>query len=152
MVMSVTTALHILYVIHALRQVMGPDVEWCALLLHEFWQALALAPWAWLCTLWAEHCQGCSFHDWTQCCCCLDTVSYGDGFTSSRIRNALLTLHAHIQPAYWCTPKFYLSDFNLLCQHVHQQIHHSVCLQHPLLQWKELPGLVWENDWCLHDG
>ena len=36
MVMSVTTALRVLYVIHALQQVMGPDVERRALLLHEF--------------------------------------------------------------------------------------------------------------------
>ena len=36
-----------LYVIHALRQVMGPDVEQCALWLHEFWQHPSLVqPWA----------------------------------------------------------------------------------------------------------
>ena len=36
MVMSVTTALRVLHVIHALRQVMGPDVERRVLMLHEF--------------------------------------------------------------------------------------------------------------------
>ena len=38
------------------------------------------------------------------------------------------------------TQVFIFQISTYLCQHVHQQIHHSVHLQHPLLQWQNFQG------------